>query len=80
MEPKVESYWKKLSQEAKEKGLNKSIDDVERVWRQTRNELSKEGVQPDDPKFNSILMTRTKKKVLEESNSTIQRLLNILQD
>ena len=80
MESKTEKYWKSLSREAKEKGLQKSIDDVERVWRQIRNELSKEGIKPDDPKFNALLMTRTKKKVLEESKSLIQRTLDILQD
>jgi len=68
---KIYDYWKMLSKDS-----NKSLDKVETAWRQTVDELSKEGIKPTDKKYNSELNLRTKKKVMKESK--LQQYLNEL--
>ncbi|NCP97697.1 hypothetical protein GW796_05580 [archaeon] len=68
---KIYDYWKMLSKDS-----NKSLDKVETAWRQTVDELSKEGIKPTDKKYNSELILRTKKKVMKESK--LQQYLNEL--
>ena len=59
---KVDQWFKKIADECGCK-----IIDVERAYRTTRNELMKKGLEPDDPKYNSELMKRTKQKVMNET-------------
>lgn len=76
---KVDEWFKKIASECGCKA-----EDVERAYRTTRNELMKQGLQPDDPKYNSELMMRTKKKVMKESldeeKSNIDKLLTIFEE
>lgn len=67
----VSDYWKSLVQQAKDKGLKKSLDDVEKAWRKTQSELEREGVKPDNAKYKSTLMLRTKEAVLKESKNRL---------
>ncbi len=62
---KIESWFKKIAAECGCKEI-----DVERAYRMTRNELMKQGLEPDDPEYNKELMLKTKKKVMKESIST----------
>jgi DNA-directed RNA polymerase subunit M/transcription elongation factor TFIIS len=64
---KVEDYWKDLSLQAKAKGIKKSVDDVERVWRSVTSELDKEGITPDNMRYRQMLINRTREKVMKES-------------
>lgn len=78
--PKVEEYWKNIANQAKEKGLNKTVVDVERAWRETRNELAKEKIEPNDEKYNAELILRTKKKILGESKNNFEIILEQLHE
>jgi len=64
---KVQDYWNDLAQQARAKGLKRTVDDVERAWRQSEVELGKEGIKPDNTKYRQMLMSRTKERVMKES-------------
>jgi len=64
---KLDDYWKNISLQAKAKGINKSVDDVERIWRNIASDLDKEGINPDNMRYKQMLINRTREKVMKES-------------
>lgn len=74
---KVHDYWKSLVDQAKGKGLKRSIDDVERAWRSTESELDQEGIKPDNDRYRQMLINRTREKVMKESK--FEKYMDILE-
>lgn len=64
---KIQAWWDDLAKQARAKGIKRTSDDVEKIWRKASVDIEKEGIKPTDAKFNPELMIRTKKLALQES-------------
>ena len=68
-EGKLERWWSDLMLQARDKGIRITVDEIERIWRRTKENV-RDTLKPSDPNFNSTIMLQVKKRVLQEDKSS----------